>query len=333
LSDQLVLGNFLAPLISGALTLLLILWMLKHPRAKLILDHPNPRSLHTTPMPRTGGLAVMAGIFAGAAVLFPRMELSVPIAALLTLISFLDDRRGLPIALRIFAHLAAAIAFVAIALPELALPLQAASVFAIVWMTNLYNFMDGSDGLAGGMTTIGFGAYALAAWTQGEIGFSVLNACIASASAAFLIFNFHPAKIFLGDSGSIPLGFLAAALGLTGWQRNLWPLTFPLLVFSPFIIDASVTLLRRLARGEKIWTPHYTHYYQRLVRLGWGHRKTALAEYAVIFAASASALWALGEPAAAQWRMLLAWSVFYIAALALIDYRWSRNEGSGQQSF
>lgn len=301
------------------------MWMLRSARAKLILDHPNQRSLHSTPVPRTGGVAIMVGIVTGAAVLLPMWEWALLIAVLLAIVSFLDDRRDLPIAVRFLAHTLASLAFVAIVLPDLSIAAQITVLFVIVWVTNLYNFMDGSDGLAAGMALIGFGAYALAAWGQNAITFALLNATIVGASIAFLVFNFHPAKIFLGDAGSIPLGFLAAALGVTGWTSGVWPLTFPLLVFSPFIIDASVTLAKRLAQGEKIWQAHHDHYYQRLVRMGWGHGRTALVEYVVMIAAAASALLMASQPLAMHWRMFLAWTVFYVPVLALIDYRWSKH--------
>jgi UDP-GlcNAc:undecaprenyl-phosphate GlcNAc-1-phosphate transferase len=302
---------------------LAIAWMLRTPRARLVLDHPNPRSLHSTPVPRTGGVGVVLGILAGAAWLFPAAASAVAIAVLLAAVSFLDDRFELPIVIRLAAHLLAAAAFVAVEMPGLPIAGVIAAVFAIVWMTNLYNFMDGSDGLAGGMALVGFGAYALAAWPQ-EQSFALLSACIAAASAAFLLFNFPPAKIFLGDAGSIPLGFLSAAIGFAGWREGYWPLWFPLVIFSPFIIDASATLAKRLACGERVWQAHHSHYYQRLVRMGWGHRRTAIVEYLVMLAAAASALWALGRSDRVQLIVVLAWAAFYLAAFARIDYRWSR---------
>jgi UDP-N-acetylmuramyl pentapeptide phosphotransferase/UDP-N-acetylglucosamine-1-phosphate transferase len=118
----------------------------------------------------------------------------------------------------------------------------------------------------------------------------LVSASIAAAAAAFLLFNFHPARIFLGDAGSTTLGFLAAGLGLTGWHYGVWSLWVPLLVFSPFIVDASVTLARRLMRGEKFWQAHRSHYYQRLVLSGWSHRRTALAEYGVMVCCGCGAL-------------------------------------------
>jgi len=118
----------------------------------------------------------------------------------------------------------------------------------------------------------------------------LVAASIAAAAAAFLVFNFDPARIFLGDAGSTTLGFLAAGLGLIGWRSGTWPLGVPLLVFSPFIVDASVTLAKRMARGEKFWQAHRSHYYQRLVLSGWSHRKTAVAEYGVMIVCGLCAL-------------------------------------------
>src|SRR6185312_12884493 len=106
------------------------------------------------------------------------------------------------------------------------------------------------NGLAGGMTVVGFGAYAIAAHAQSAGDLAMAASAIAGAALGFLGWNFDPARIFLGDAGSVTLGFLAAAIGFLGWQREVWPVWFPLLVFSPFILDATVTLLVRMRRGE-----------------------------------------------------------------------------------
>lgn len=125
----------------------------------------------------------------------------------------------------------------------------------------------------------------------------------------------------MGDSGSIPLGFLAAAFGMQGWKNGLWPAWFPLLVFSPFVVDATVTLLKRLSRGEKIWQAHREHYYQRLIRMGFGHRNTALAEYALMIAAGTTGLVFLSS---ASWLPVMAWIILYLALMVFIDRRWAR---------
>jgi UDP-N-acetylmuramyl pentapeptide phosphotransferase/UDP-N-acetylglucosamine-1-phosphate transferase len=202
-----------------------------------------------------------------------------------------------------------------------------AGTLAVVWMTNLYNFMDGSDGLAGGMAAIGFGALALAAWLGDAPGLAAFCAAIAAAALAFLRFNFPPAQVFMGDAGSIPLGFMAATLGILGAQQNIWPGLFPLLVFSPFIVDASVTLARRGLRGEKIWQAHRSHYYQRVVLLGASHRQLALAAYALMLAMAALAFALRLFPQHAAWVLILSAATYLLIFLA-IDRRWhrSRNE-------
>lgn len=287
-----------------------------------IVDVPNERSLHEVPMPRAGGLGLL--LAAGAAwALLSNWELAplLLIALCLALLSLADDVKGLPVSVRFLAQSIAAFAFLLVYGSSHWLAL-AALLPAIVWMTNLYNFMDGSDGLAGGMTAIGFSTYAVAAGLSGASDLAFLSVCIAAAALGFLVWNFPPARIFMGDTGSIPLGFLAAAVGLIGWQRDVWPWWFPALVFSPFIVDATVTLLARFLRGERLHEAHKTHYYQRINRMGLGHRGTAICEYVLMLAAALSALagrhWG---PTGVTW-LLLAWAVVYVALLLAIDRRW-----------
>jgi UDP-N-acetylmuramyl pentapeptide phosphotransferase/UDP-N-acetylglucosamine-1-phosphate transferase len=280
-----------APVTSFAVTWMVVLWLL-HSFSDRILDHPNERSLHQRPVPRTGGLGVSAGIAVSALLASPMEWWPLWLgAALLVGVSFLEDLVGLPIIGRLGAHFLAAGALVAGLLEQgLGWGWAAVVILPVVWMINLYNFMDGMDGLAGGMAVVGFGFLAIAAWVGQHQPLMLVSASIAAAATAFLLFNFHPARIFLGDAGSTTLGFLAAGLGLTGWQYGVWSLWVPLLVFSPFIVDASVTLARRLLRGEKFWQAHRSHYYQRLVLSGWSHRRTALAEYGVMVCCGCGAL-------------------------------------------
>lgn len=232
---------------------------------------------------------------------------------------------GLPVVLRLAAHLASGIAVcVYLGYPDWNLVMMFVTAIAIAWMTNLYNFMDGSDGLAGGIAIFGFSFYGIAALLAGNVEFALLNFSIAAAAAGFLVFNFHPARIFMGDVGSVPLGFLAGTLGIMGWKQGNWAWWFPILVFSPFIVDASVTLARRLLRRERVWQAHREHYYQRLVQLGWGHRKTALAEYALMAVCGLCALAALFAPAAVQVILIVSFAVVYLAIALAIDAAWRR---------
>lgn len=312
------------PLVSALMSYALIAWLLRSGRANLALDQPNERSLHAQPVPRVGGLGITTG--SAAALVAAGLPWVALLAAALAWVSFADDRRGLPIGVRFAAHAGASAAFLAFAMSDGGSWWWLVTLPLLVWMTNLYNFMDGSDGLAGGMAVFGFGAFAAAAHLSGHGSIAVASLGIAAASAAFLVFNFPPARVFMGDAGSIPLGFLAGALGFLGWARGAWPFWFPVVVFSPFFADATVTLLRRLFRGERIWQAHRSHYYQRLVRLGWGHRRTALAEYAVMaLAAGAGVVGASMPPEAQAWVVAMVAGVLLLAAL-LIDRAWRRHE-------
>jgi UDP-N-acetylmuramyl pentapeptide phosphotransferase/UDP-N-acetylglucosamine-1-phosphate transferase len=244
----------------------------------------------------------------------------------LFVVSLLDDMHGLAVQKRLLAQFAAAaiLAGGSGLLASQGIVIALVVLLLTVWMTNLYNFMDGSDGLAGGMALFGFGAYGIAAFIAHNEALAVLDLTISAAALGFLFFNFSPAKVFMGDAGSIPLGFLAAAMGLWGWQQGCWTVWFPLLVFSPFIADASVTLMKRTLRGAKITDAHREHYYQHAVQLGWGHRKVALAEYALMLGSGMSALFALGQKF--PWGILLAWLGIYSVLMLLIDAAWKRFE-------
>jgi UDP-N-acetylmuramyl pentapeptide phosphotransferase/UDP-N-acetylglucosamine-1-phosphate transferase len=300
--------------------------------AGFALDRPNERSLHTRPVPRTGGIALLAGAAACLALGAADLWRPLAIAGALAALSFADDLRGVPVAARLAAHLAAAAGFSWYLLSPMHPAEMALVVAGVVWLTNLYNFMDGADGVAGGMALIGFGAYAAAAQSAGQAPLAAASAALAAASFAFLLFNFHPARIFLGDVGSIPLGFLAAALGLQGWRDDAWPLWFPLLVFGPFIGDATLTLLKRAARREPVWRAHREHYYQRMVRMGLGHRATACIGYAAMLACAAAALAGRGQPGSVQAASFGAGVLVLAALAAWVDLRWRRHLRPGSEA-
>lgn len=322
---------FWAPLAAFAVALATIGWLARSRISALALDHPNPRSLHQSPVPRTGGLGLHAGVLCGWLLVAPDFSPALWFGlALVLVISLADDIRGVPVAVRFGAHLGAAATLSAgLLFGEFSAGAILLATLAVAWLTNLYNFMDGSDGLAGGMTAIGFLFYGIAAWLAGSTEFAALAFCVTAAAAAFLVFNFHPARVFLGDAGSIPLGFLAAAFGLLGWVQHKWPWWFPVLVFSPFIVDASVTLARRLSRGKRVWEAHRDHYYQRLVQMGWGHRGTAVAEYILMLVSGVVALTTLASSASAQAVTLVAAAAGYAGLIMWVERTWRR---SGQRA-
>ena len=308
-------------LISFFICLIALLLILNTRIANVALDTPNQRSLHTKLTPRTGGLAIMAGVLISW-VFMPINLYWILFPLSLMLISLMDDIYHLSVKWRLLMQLMASVAFILAMLPPQGWWLVTLMTLLITWMTNLYNFMDGSDGLAGGMGLFGFASYAIAAYIMGDMHLAVMNAAVSSACLGFLFFNFNPAKIFMGDSGSIPLGFLAGSIGAYGYFYALWPVWFPVLVFSPFTIDATVTLFKRQLAGEKVWQAHRSHYYQHLVQLGWGHRNTALAEYMLMISLAASAILLLKESALIIFCALLFWAMAYLIMMRWIDKRW-----------
>ncbi|KWF84155.1 glycosyl transferase [Burkholderia diffusa] len=301
---------------------------------RIATDIPNDRSLHTLPTPRVGGWGIVPVCVVALLALAPRMWLIAIAAAGLAAMSQIDDRRGLPARVRFSAHLAAVVALIAVFPANAPWWLLVGIGFVMVWLTNLYNFMDGADGLAGGMALFGFGAYAIAALTgpTPSPDLAVAGSVVAGTALGFLLLNFHPARLFLGDAGSIPLGFFAGALGYWGWRAGVWPIWFPALVFAPFIADASVTLLKRLLRGEKFWQAHREHYYQRMVRAGVGHRWTALYWYLIMLAGIIVAVWAKGRPELQQWLSFFAWYGVLACIGLFIDMRWRRFQSAAENN-
>lgn len=289
---------------------------------KIAVDVPNERSLHSRPIPRIGGwgvipAAVGVSFFYGA-VQWPLAVL----AALLFVVSYLDDRFNLPILVRLVTHAVVSVAWLIFGPASLPLLLAGIAAFAIMWWINLYNFMDGANGLSGGMALIGFLAYAVGAASHDMMPLALWSLALAGASAGFLLFNFHSARVFLGDCGSVPLGFFVGALGLWGWSGGAWPAWFPFLVFAPFFLDATVTLLRRMINGEKFWRAHTEHYYQRLIRSGWSHPRIALREYVLMAASASLATAMLTWSVSAQYAGLVTAAVVFVGLAILVDRRW-----------
>lgn len=298
------------------------------------MDHPNERSLHARPIPRSGGLAILLAIAVGWGLLvaeygMPAHLFWIVVAVLVVAgISLLDDLFKLSARVRLPVHM---LAGVLILLGGVALPWGwlgwIISLLGIVWMLNLYNFMDGMDGFSGGMTLAGFAFLGIGGYLAGNLFYALLCWTVAMASLGFLLFNFPPARIFMGDVGSTTLGVLAAGLSLWGVAETWFSIWFPLMVFSVFIVDATVTLVRRAVRGEKVWQAHRTHYYQRLVQAGWGHRKTVLVEYVLMFASGTSALVLLLY---SEWWIvslgLLVWLAIYIILASMVDVFYAGKE-------
>ena len=322
-----------AVLISAAVVALLL-----RNAGRLPVATPNARSLHVHAIPRVGGLAVWAGFLPIGLWLAPALPGGVagwlPAWLALVVVSLLDDARGAPVVLRLTIQVAAAVWTAAwvLRMPGAMVPgvapgtgyVVAAGIAAllIVWSANLYNFMDGSDGLAGAMTLIGFGALGLGA--RGDPALRTAALAVAAAVVPFLAVNRPPARLFLGDVGAVPAGFLAAVFAIGGVVQGAWPLWFPVFVFLPFVADASATLVRRLLRGERIWEAHRSHYYQRVHQLGAGHAGTLALYVVAALACAATALACLALAPASGTTALVAACALFAVLFAAIDYHWRR---------
>lgn len=324
MTDRVAVAFLVAAAVAGVALALLFRW-----RTHLPLAQVNARTLHAIPIPRVGGLALWAGFLpalavAGGPAWFPPTLWLGP-WSLLFLVSLRDDVRSVGVAARFAVHALAA-GWLAWSLAQFAglPPWSAFVVFAVAgWSLNLYNFMDGSDGLALAMALVGFAAYAIVLGARGDQAAIAVALC--GAVLPVLAVNRPRARMFIGDVGAVPLGFLAAAVGCAGVAAGVFAAWFPPLVFLPFILDATVTLARRTLRRERFWESHKSHYYQRLLQLGAGHGGT-LAVYAALMAGCAGTAVACAL-AAPQWGWpaLVAWCALHAGLFATIDYHWRRS--------
>jgi len=281
---------FAAPL-SWGLTRVVMHFALR----RALLDIPNVRSSHSTPTLRGGGLAIAGIVLAGGIAAVPLSALpwefswawlsgSLVIAA----VGWQDDLYGVRPGKRALVHLVASVAVMAAlgGLPQIRLGSWTLSlgwtgsvlaVAGIMWFLNLYNFMDGIDGIASveAVTMGGFGGALL--WWQGESGLAFLSFLIAAACAGFLWWNWMPAKIFMGDVSSGLLGYQLASLAVASERRGVLPLLVWGILGGVFIFDATATLLRRVLNGERLYEAHRSHAYQRAVQSGFNHAQVTTA--------------------------------------------------------
>lgn len=251
--------------------------------ARGVLDIPVARSSHTAPTPRGGGIAVI-----GTIILLGALSGSFPLGVLiligaLALIGWIDDVRSISPLPRFSAQIIAVAAALysnpnLAIIPGIDMPMVlGAAIIGIgwLWFINLYNFMDGIDGITGVETLsicIGIPLVSMVAGVAIEL--ILPSALIAAAIAGFLFVNWHPAKIFLGDVGSVPLGFVIAWMLLILAQQGEWASAIILPMY--YLADATITLLCRLMQKEKIWQAHKEHFYQRAHQGGLRHDAIAL---------------------------------------------------------
>ncbi len=255
-----------------------------------MLDVPNARSAHVVPTPRGGGLGIVVTFSAALVLLALGRLLDVKMVALLlasggavAAAGFLDDRYSLSARVRFAVHLIAAGIFVALIgnvpdswLLEFGFRYQwfgaLCILLALIWSTNLFNFMDGIDGIAGSEAAFVAGAGAWINYSQdGDPGISAAMLCLCAASLGFLPWNWPAARIFMGDVGSGFLGLMLPMLGLAASERGAIPLQVWIILGGSFLVDATVTLSRRAIRGDRWFEAHRLHAYQRLARRWRSH--------------------------------------------------------------
>jgi Fuc2NAc and GlcNAc transferase len=267
---------------------------------KNIVDLPNARSSHVAPTPRAGGIGIVLSFLASLVALCFCRIIDARTAAILIVagcaiagVGYLDDRRQLAAKSRFTVHVAAAAFVVAMlgGIPEAELARwgfgnswieSAFAVLVLAWGTNLFNFMDGIDGIAASEAIFMSTVVAYLSWLDGgDFGITVALFCLAAATLGCLVWNWPPARIFMGDVGSGFLGFMVTALAIVACQRGSIPIEVLPILGGVFLVDATVTLLRRLMRGDRWLEAHRMHAYQHLARRWQKHRPVTLLVIAI----------------------------------------------------
>jgi UDP-N-acetylmuramyl pentapeptide phosphotransferase/UDP-N-acetylglucosamine-1-phosphate transferase len=313
-----VLLYLAAAIASTALTYVVLRWL----RAAQVLDTPNERSSHAIPTPRGGGWAILAVTLPVWLWLEPSSWPVLLGAFGLALVSWRDDRGDVGPGIRFGAQIAA-VALAFLVAPDAsrlfpALPLwldRAITALGWLWLINLTNFMDGIDGLIGGSVAVLGVTLTLALLRIDEPTRALEASLLGGAALGFTLWNWRPAKLFLGDVGSVPMGFLLGWLLLTlaGHGYRIASLLF--LFYLGW--DATLTLVKRAARGETPWRAHREHFYQRATQAGLSHARVAGAAIAVQFALGLCGVWAIFMP-------IPALIVASVLALALLGWMATR---------
>ena len=314
-----------------------------------LLDQPNERSSHDLATPKCGGVGIVSSFLMGiivAPVWYGKgltgnglpYSLVLPLF-FVSLVSLGDDIRELSPYLRLSVQVVASLAFLGMvgifsggAFQGflgffLMLGAGAVSLVWLVGMANLYNFMDGIDGIAAGQGLVVAMFFALVQYIQGDAVVAYLALVLATGCLGFLAFNFPPAKVFMGDVGSVSIGFILACLGLMALVRHpSWEslLLMPLLTAN-FIFDGSYTLLKRIWRGENILEPHRSHLYQRFSQSGFSQRTVSMTNYGLAIIQGMLVLLNLEAPGKALGGVVVTLCCYYIL-VEKVEKRWRRQQ-------
>ena len=302
------------------------------------LDKPDARKVHKKPIPRIGGLAIYAGFMA--AVIFVAIKFGLDAemvretvglvlsGSLIVALGLIDDYKNLPAKIKLLGQIGAAAVLVAafdvridfvtdpfgdyIYLEWFAVP---ATMFWLVGLTNTVNLIDGLDGLAAGVSAIASFTIMLIALEQDFILVAVLTAALAGAALGFLKYNFNPAQIFMGDTGSMFLGFMLAGISVTGAVKSVATiaLVVPVFALGLPILDTTFAIVRRVRGGVPIFKPDKGHLHHRLLSVGFTQRQAVLLMYVIsaLFGLSAIALTAVSSQIAVLILFVVVVAIFY----------------------
>ncbi|OIJ21762.1 undecaprenyl-phosphate alpha-N-acetylglucosaminyl 1-phosphate transferase [Anaerobacillus alkalidiazotrophicus] len=261
-----------------------------------IVDQPSNRKIHMKQMPRLGGLAIILGFFAGFLYISPTNPYLMPIilgACIIIVIGILDDKFTLSYKIKLAGQVAAAaiVVFSGLTVEFIYLPMlhrvelgMLEYIFTMLWIigiTNAVNLIDGLDGLASGVSTIALAAILFMAIINGQMFVATVTLLLMASTLGFLVFNFYPAKIFMGDTGSLFLGYFISIISILGFFKSFTLVSFiiPILILSIPIFDTYFAIIRRLLNKQKITAPDRSHLHHCLLQLGFSHRTTVLIIY------------------------------------------------------
>ena len=302
-----------------------------------IMDEPNHRSSHVKAVPRAGGVSVVITFYIGICITwllgeFEGVQASLLIGFLfstflIAAISLIDDITDQSALVKLVTQMIAVVIVLSlgITLDEIAIPVvgyvdlgvvgYVISFFWILGLTNSFNFMDGLDGLAGGVTAIAGLFFLIITFTEGSSFVYIISYSLLAGALGFLFLNFPPAKIILGDVGAAFLGFVFAVLAIIATRYDESRTSFlviPLLTFN-LIYDTSYTFIRRLAQGKNVLEAHREHLYQLMNRSGFSHMEVVLTQYCMVFMQGLGALWIVNIPGNERMLVFIPFLVFQLA--------------------
>jgi UDP-GlcNAc:undecaprenyl-phosphate GlcNAc-1-phosphate transferase len=315
-----------------------------------IMDTPNERSAHRSPVPKSGGIAIVATFCIGIVAVYLISERAIIAhgyffgfvfsSLLVAAISFYDDYTNRSYKIKLLAQILAAVTVLitGIVIDQMKLPFVGAvclgwmgyplTLLWVIGLTNAFNFMDGLDGFAGGVGLIVSIFFCYISYTQGSTFIYIICYTLIAGTLGFLVYNIHPAKIFMGDVGSAFLGFTFAVMAIIAFSFDHSHTSFfvmPLLLFN-FIYDTAFTFFRRLIRGENVLEAHRTHLYQLFDRLGYGNRRVCYFHYLLCILQGLAAVWMVRIPGSGRLFVFLPFIMLQII-YSLIIVRRSQKAG------